>query len=476
MRAQNRTYSLFSLSAAAMLLSSISAVSAADTLWQKDLPKADATEIALYQSGRAIIQQAFTQDLEHGNGMLFWRLAPSPLILDGFSSSLENGVVKALTSGRRSQNLETFLTRAIGEEIDWLFDDGAKRIGRVLAVNPTLVDFDGTVYVSPDARPLLPRALLEPLDQATLLEVEAAKAGPTTLSLRYQLDGLSWRADHIVDYDEAAKTITLSAGAILSNGTRSSYSKATLSLLAGQANRVQAAAPQPRLQAMSARMEALPAQDPAQDVSTPVEAGDLWRYVLNAPTDLPSQSERRVALMADREFPVETQYRLTISRPATRDNLATPPLRPEVILSFVNSEQSGTAETVGLPLPGGNWRVYAEGAAPIVLGEARLGDIAVGQSVTLALGRAFDITARALQTAYVPERRNAGYDATYRVTLTNAKSEDVAVDVQTGFPGQWTIRKTSHEMQKQGSGGASWTIPVPANGETVLTYEVTVRY
>lgn len=443
--------------------------------WETNLPIAESTEIALYQSGRAIVQQVFAPTLKEGPGTLLWRAAPAPLLLDGFSATLDTGSIKSVTAGRRSPNASTFLSRAVGTEIDWLFEDGAKRIGRIISANPLLVDFDGVVYIAPDARPLLPRDLLDPLDHAALFSVETVKPGPAALLLRYQAEGLGWRADHIVEYDEERECISLSAGAILSNNTRTSYRNSALSLLAGQANRIQTPSPasaQPRLQAMTARAEIAT----VQDMAPPKEAGDLWRFILPTTTNLPSNSLRRVALSPKREFEVEQRYRLIITRPATRLDPTAPPLRPSTILTFVNTDISSDSLGSHLPIPAGNWRIYAKGDAPLVLGETQLGDITDGQSVTLPLGRAFDITAQALQTAYSPERKNAGYDAAYSVVLKNAKSRDVLVEVETAFPGQWTITETSHDMQKNGSGGAKWQIPVPQNSETTLTYQVTVRY
>jgi hypothetical protein len=44
------------------------------------------------------------------------------------------------------------------------------------------------------------------------------------------------------------------------------------------------------------------------------------------------------------------------------------------------------------------------------------------------------------------------------------------------MPGDWKVVTESHTHTREASVTAVWEIPVPAEGETVLTYRVQVRF
>ena len=60
--------------------------------------------------------------------------------------------------------------------------------------------------------------------------------------------------------------------------------------------------------------------------------------------------------------------------------------------------------------------------------------------------------------------------------LRNAKPEAVKVKVREPIPGDWQMLESSHEQEKVSANLAEWVIEIPAEGETVLTYRVRVRF
>lgn len=72
------------------------------------------------------------------------------------------------------------------------------------------------------------------VDKPSLVwRLAAKKPGKQTVEVTYRADGLSWAADYLAIYDEAAKTIDFSAWATLRNATGTSFDGAELTLVSG---------------------------------------------------------------------------------------------------------------------------------------------------------------------------------------------------------------------------------------------------
>jgi hypothetical protein len=139
------------------------------------------------------------------------------------------------------------------------------------------------------------------------------------------------------------------------------------------------------------------------------------------------------------------------------------------------------------PLPAGTVQLYQADSSGRVqlIGEASNDHTAPGRDLRLQSGDAFDITAERVQTDFnqealppvrrgMPQRQRV--TAAYRVTITNAKTEPVTVDVREAhFGGNWKIVESSVPAEKLSSTEVRFRVPVPAGGETALTYTVQVE-
>jgi hypothetical protein len=65
--------------------------------------------------------------------------------------------------------------------------------------------------------------------------------------------------------------------------------------------------------------------------------------------------------------------------------------------------------------------------------------------------------------------------ASYRVTIANAKSTAVMVDVREARSGTWKIVESSMPAEKLSSTEVRFRIQAPANGEATLTYTVQIE-
>ena len=150
----------------------------------------------------------------------------------------------------------------------------------------------------------------------------------------------------------------------------------------------------------------------------------------------------------------------------------------DVRLVLTNDE----ASNLGMPLPEGVVRIYkrdSNGNAQFV-GEDRIEHTPKNETVRLKLGSAFDVTAEQRQTDF---KKLSGtgpwqyqFETAFEVKVRNAKPEPVTVKLQETIPGDWTMLQESVPHEKANASTAVWTLQVPAEGETVLTYRVRVRY
>ena len=94
----------------------------------------------------------------------------------------------------------------------------------------------------------------------------------------------------------------------------------------------------------------------------------------------------------------------------------------------------------------------------------------------LHLGDSFDVTATKKQTDFRVIETGHTYESEYEIVLRNAKPAAQTVLVVEPIPGDWTILQTSAPYVKSSASTATWSLNVPPNGSTTLTYRVRVQY
>jgi hypothetical protein len=138
------------------------------------------------------------------------------------------------------------------------------------------------------------------------------------------------------------------------------------------------------------------------------------------------------------------------------------------------------------PLPAGTVQLYQADSSGRVqlIGEAANDHTAPGRDLRLQSGDAFDVSAERVQTDFNQEQLPAvrrglpprmRMTAAYRVTITNAKSEPVTVDVREARFGTWKIVEGSVPPEKLSSTEVRFRLSVPAGGEATLTYTVQIE-
>lgn len=325
----------------------------------------------------------------------------------------------------------------------------------------------GRVILADDTGDLTVRPALE-------WALDVGRAGDHILDLSYLTGGLSWTTDYVISLADGREHLALSAWVSVDNRTGRTFENATLQLVAGLVNRVfrRPVTPHPRT-ARAQVMEVQPSGGGFVDESL----FDYHAYTLQRRVTLPAQSTKQIALHLATEVPLTRRYVVTSSAPHALSVGRGEPQRPavQVRVEFDNDTDHG----LGLALPAGIARVYEESAdgASRFVGEERLEHTPAGETVSLTVGRAFDVVVERRQTDYrdVGGSGRRSYEAAFRLELRNSKSDSVTVEVRESLHGRWKMLESSHPATRLDVSTAQFSVPVPAGGEAVLTYRVRVN-
>jgi hypothetical protein len=358
------------------------------------------------------------------------------------------------------------LAAAVGREATVLWREGDKpERARVLAADGVPVfEIDGKVVAGTPVRILydsLPPSLRpQPSFRAA---VTAEAAGRHEVELDYLAGGLSWSGEAMAELDGDHLALTVSAS--VTNESGADFSDATLRLVAGSINQAPPAPVMRRELKMGAAMAV--AEAPRETL------GPYHMWTVAKPVSLQSGATSQVPLFTAQRVPVVRELVLDPLPPrGFRDVDPGMAAHPHLVLRFANDARSG----LGKPLPAGTVRVFDRGrdGSLAFLGEDQLPATPEGAQARIALGRAFDVTARRTQTDFQKVSAEVS-EAAWEVRLANGSDHAATVTVREAFPGDWLVIDESAPHTKDDAHAVHWSVPLPARGEAVIKYRVRVK-
>lgn len=396
--------------------------------------------VGLSGRGLSVVEQNFDYDL----------LTPDKLMQSAVGEEI--GIVRTNPgNGAQETQRATVLAAnqgvvlAVDGRIEVLRDDGV----------PTRVIFD---EVPPNLRP-------RPTLSVTL---DAEGAGRRDVTLTYLTTGLQWKADYVASFDERAGALDLTGWITLTNQSGTSFTDADTRVVAGDVALIHEADPY-------GRSYPQPLRPPVR--GNGVEGGgaqglaDVYVYPLPEPVTVANNQTKQVGLIDVSDVPASKRYLYEAAGFETQ----TEPVAAEVAVVFSNSRAAG----VGSPLPAGVARVYVddESGEPRFIGEDRVAHTPTGSDIVITTGQAFDVTVqpRVISSEAAPKpayyRWRTRFEMEY--TVRNARPTPVVVEVrQHGLGRDTQLQDQSIEGVLQDDDTIIWRVPVPANGETVLTADV----
>ena len=365
--------------------------------------------------------------------------------------------------------------------------DGTKTIeGTLVSANDGLVlrGADGSIHALREWSGMkfgeLPGGLIT---RPTLeWDVVSAKGGPQRARVSYQTGGITWWADYNLVFTEGADansgTVDVGAWVSLLNQSGARYQDAKLKLIAGDVNRVEAAAPMAK-----ARLQEMVVTASRADAGFEEKAFfEYHLYTLGRPATIANNSTKQIELF-DTATRVPAKKQLVYyggdlggfyGGPAMDRELG-PGSNTEVDvwLTFRNDKDSG----MGMPLPAGRIRVSqqdkADGSLEFI-GEDTIMHTPKDEDVRVKLGQAFDVVGERRQTDFTVNSKGRVMEEAFEIKVRNHKTQPVEVVVRENLYrwSQWQLVEQSQASVKKDARTVEFPVKVAADGEATVTYRV----
>lgn len=296
-------------------------------------------------------------------------------------------------------------------------------------------------------------------------------AGEHTVEASYLTNQINWNSDYVLTVAPDQKAADLNGWVTIVNNCGTAFKNAMLQLVAGELHRVHA---QRDMAVMSRAMKAAEAAPAPQFAEEGLSEYHL--YTLERRTNIMNNETKQISLLASTGVSIEKVFEVN-GQQFYYHNQQRPgqPFKDpiNVRIKFKNSQ----GNSLGLPLPAGTVRVYQGDSKGRVqfIGEDRIDHTPKDETLDLLIGNAFDIVAERKQTDFKSWGPRT-YEMAFEIALRNHKTEPVTVLVNEPIGGDWTMIDSTYKHEKTAAFAARFTVPVAANGESLLKYRVRVRW
>jgi hypothetical protein len=432
--------------------------------------------LTVYNVGRALVRDARPVSLPNGTLALEFRDIAAQVMPETVAIAGEGVTVLEQNYEYDLLSPQTLLAKYLGKDVTMVVEEPGEAAGSVVrkTVTGRLLSMEnGTVWrigdrivSNPPYRELTFSEVPENLrDRPTLVWLLASeRAGERRLEATYLTTGITWKADYVLTLGTAGDEGSLLGWVTLDNTSGASYPEATLQLVAGDVH----LAPEPR-----ARPEVMMMAAKAGAPEMREEAfAEYHLYTLERPTTIKDRQKKQVALLEAHDVKALRRYIVESPQWWYVQRIGKQKQDVRVELEFANRADNH----LGIALPGGVIRLYQRdkrGTAQFV-GEDRIQHTPKDEVVKVTMGNAFDVVAERRQTDYRKLADNLFEDA-FEVTLRNHKDTVITVEVRETVGGDWEMLSNSYPYEKSSAFTVTFSVPVPANGESKLTYRVRVR-
>jgi len=300
-----------------------------------------------------------------------------------------------------------------------------------------------------------------------LLESQAERQD---LEVSYLANQLNWHADYVLVLAPDDKLGDLTGWVTLDNKSGTSYENARLKLVAGDVQRVaQVPMTMDRMRALGSAMEAAPQFSEESFF-------EYHLYTLERPATLLDNEQKQITLLQAPGVALEKHLVLNGEPQWFRARYGGE-LESRRKVSVLLEVENRKENRLGMPLPKGVVRVYkadSEGGRQFV-GEDRIDHTPRDEKVRVKVGEAFDVVADRRQMEWRELGRCAS-ESSFEIELRNHKDEPVTVEVIEPASGEWEILRSSHPHERRDAQSFRFKPEVPANGKTLVTYTVRVRW
>ena len=320
-------------------------------------------------------------------------------------------------------------------------------------------------------------------DKPTLTaKINNKKAGNKNLFLAYLTGGLSWKTDYVATITDKNQ-LDLTGWVTINNNSGVDYNNAKIQLIAGDVNAVRPSM-QPRLLMATMSMAVMDngAEAAAMGSVAPEQISNYELYTLPAITSIKDKQTKQVGLIEKNavKYAKEFNFRSPLYFGGSYEFEKQ---HPSITYVLENVQKSN----LGISLPAGTMRFYENDKNGNLqfIGSADIANTAKEETLRLNLGDAFNLTLKG-KVSKVSEKEverkpqkqcyNVKLQKTYaaETTVSNADASENSVIISQNFPDNYKIIKESIKGSVKNAQTREWTIKVPANGKTTLSYMVEI--
>ena len=436
--------------------------------------------VTIYNNDVALVQDVRSLDLGNGRVRQSFPDVSAQIRPETVSLTVPDAAIVEQNFDFDLLTPSSLMEKAVGETITLIRTNPAtgaetRERAKVLAVNGGVVlDIGGRIEVlRDDGLPV--RAVFDKVPESlrarpTLsVTLASTRVGSRPATLSYLSSGLGWSADYVALFDDKSGKVDVQGWVTLTNTSGTTFTNARTLLVAGDVGSGSdgdSYMPRPRPQSRG-----LTRMQPGTETAGREQLGDFYLYPLAERTTIADKQTKQVSFLDAKAVEASAGYRFENGWLASAEQSRS----AQSILRFANSGAAG----LGDALPAGTVRVYIRDARgqPQFTGENRIEHTPQGSSIALPTGDAFDVK---VQPVVVARTRlgDQRWRTQMRYRLTNARARAATVElVQSGL--DWSDTRVTEENRKserQSAGSAVWQVPVPANGEAIVTATFDTRY
>ena len=343
-----------------------------------------------------------------------------------------------------------------------------------------IVEEEGAVRFSLPGQPVFegidPNAFLKP---SLVWQIASKKAGECPIEVAYVTAGMSWEATYnLVMPAEGGDVFDFSGWISLRNDTGKDFVDAAVKLIAGDVQKVEQPVPRmPKHMVFAAATEA-EFDMPEERAFDEFHLYTLPRTVRVRNNELKQVEFLRAAGVKGNRYYVFNPmvgWRFGGGVVTEPDYGLVSDKKVGVRIEISNSETN----QLGVPLPKGRLRLYradSKDGRREFTGENQMDHLPKNELLKLDMGNAFDLVGERKRVDFTVDTTAKKMTESFEIKLRNRK--DAPVEIRVVEPlyrcANWKIAVASLPFAKVDANTVEFRAPVPADGETVLTY--TVKY
>jgi len=366
--------------------------------------------ITIYNNDFAYVKENVTFNLKKGTQSLNFSDFANSIVIDSLYFQFSNDI-KLLSYEIIFKNSNLYgdiLKNNLNENVDFFYED-KKYSGKLVSVTPIIVKSKERYFILKDASKIIFKTLPKIINKDFIrLKIDSKKDKKESVKLYYLINSISWSMSYIANLNK--NSLNLIGFAKIKNNSGRDFKDFKINLVAGSVNKSY----KKRVYSKNIAFAAAPVQE---EGVIPKSFSGLYKYEVSNKDSLLSNTLKEV-LLINKNFKFKS-YAVAINR--NFNNYGNKDIFFKRAIEFKNDSN--------LPLPSGVVRAYKNDT---FLGEDNILNISKNQSVTLNLGKYFDIKGKKSIVKYITRKNYKNVKTKY--TLTNGSKKEVVVKLQEQIP------------------------------------------